>query len=82
MARGLLSPKQIPILVRVSEYASQLSQEENLTFQQFLSENLRKMYPEPPALSGILLKELAAGNCLLLLDGLDKAANDTLSMSN
>ncbi len=41
------SPSQIPILIPVSEYASRLSQEETLTFRQFFSEYLRKLYPEP-----------------------------------
>ncbi len=78
MAQGKLSPRQIPILIRVSDYASRLSQEEDLPFSEFLNEHLCKMYPKPSTLSAILLKEFAAGNCLLLLDGLDEAADDAL----
>ncbi len=88
MARGWLSPRstlpatlaplQIPILIPVSEYASRLSQEETLTFRQFLSEYLRKLYPEPAEQATALLNEFAAGNCLLLLDGLDEASDDAL----
>jgi hypothetical protein len=73
-----LSPGQIPILIRISDYASRLSQEENLPFRQFLGQYLREMYPEPSALPNILLDEFAAGNCLFLLDGLDEAADDAL----
>ncbi len=73
----VLSPKQVPILLRISDYAKRLSTE-NLPFQQFFTDYFDKTYPNLPRLSNRLLGELEKGRCLLLFDGLDEVANDSL----
>ncbi len=69
-----LFPKQIPILIRISDYAKQLSSED-LTFEAFFNKYLAKFHSQLPQL---LLKKLKQGHCLLLFDGLDEVAHDSL----
>lgn len=75
-----MAPTQIPILVRISDYAKALSKPENeqLTFQPFFMDYFRERYPELPNLAERLLAELEKGHCLLLLDGLDEVTSDEL----
>ena len=71
-----MAPTQIPILMRISDYAKALSREENeqLTFEDFFKQH----YAKTPQLGERLLAELEKGRCLLLLDGLDEVTSDEL----
>src|SRR6266571_4179239 len=69
-----LAPKQIPILIRISDYAERLSKA-NLTFEEFFKEYFAKSDPDLPTQ---LIEELENDRCLLLFDGLDEVANDNL----
>ncbi len=75
-----LTPRQIPILIRVSDYAKAMSKPENdsLPLEKFFMEYFEAEYPNSPKLPNRLLQELQDGHCLLLLDGLDEVANDEL----
>lgn len=69
-----LAPAQIPILIRISDYAKTLSKPENemQSFQQFLVDYFRRLNPEQPKLGEQLLDKLEQGHCLVLMDGLDE----------
>jgi hypothetical protein len=67
-----LAPVQIPILLRISEYASRLSSDTQLTFEHFFKDKLGE------ELAHRLLQEMEKGHCLLLFDGLDEVASDSL----
>ena len=80
MARAFLSSRyslpddlyhrQIPILLRISDYAKRLNSE-NISFDQFFNEFFAKFHQELPTR---ILEELQKGNCLMLFDGLDEVA--------
>ncbi len=72
-----LTPRQIPVLIRISNYAKRLDTE-NIPFRQFFTEHIAREFPELTNLSDTLLNELKQGHCLLLFDGLDEVANDSL----
>ncbi|MBA2393924.1 MAG: hypothetical protein H0V70_14415, partial [Ktedonobacteraceae bacterium] len=71
-----MAPTQIPILMRISDYAKVLSKEdsERVTFEDFFKQH----YMKTPLLAERLLAELLKGRCLLLLDGLDEVNSDEL----
>ncbi len=70
--------KQIPILLRISDYAKRLSVEDNLSFKQFFKYRLTEMYSHISGIADRLLAELSNGRCLVLFDGLDEVASDDL----
>ena len=72
-----LASRQIPILIRISDYAKSLDAE-NMPFRQFFTEHIAREYPALTNLSNTLLDELKKGRCLLLFDGLDEVASDSL----
>lgn len=67
-----LSPRQIPILIPISEYKESL-EKHHFSIKQFLSTQLGEIHPDLP---NILLNELASGHCLILFDGLNELASD------
>ncbi len=69
-----LSPKQFPILLRISDYAKQLDTED-LSFEEYFNRRLVRIHPQLPSL---FMNKLKKGRCLLLFDGLDEVANDSL----
>ena len=72
-----LASRQIPILIGISDYAKSLDAE-NMPFRQFFTEHIAREYPTLTNLSNTLLDELKKGHCLLLFDGLDEVASDSL----
>ena len=72
-----LASRQIPILIRISDYAKSLDAE-TMPFRQFFTEHITRAYPELTNLSTTLLDELKKGRCLLLFDGLDEVVSDSL----
>jgi predicted NACHT family NTPase len=91
MARGFNSPSyrlpegisraQIPILLRINDYAKCFDSSKasfklkEPDFKEFLDTELTTINDDLP---GIIDMELAKGNCLLLLDGLDEVISDDL----
>jgi predicted NACHT family NTPase len=78
-----LAIAQLPVLVRIGDYAKQLDAVEKkgdkLSFQTFLTTTyLAKEYTDidTTRLAECLLTALQNGRCLLLLDGLDEVATD------
>src|SRR5207247_1576576 len=69
--------RQIPFLIRISDYAKRLDAEDT-SFWQFFAEYTARAYPELTNLSDTLLEELKKGHCLLLFDGMDEVASDSL----
>ncbi|MEM9219817.1 MAG: tetratricopeptide repeat protein [Cyanobacteria bacterium P01_F01_bin.150] len=73
-----LGPTQLPILFRIADYAERLAKQPSLSLVEYLKQFYRQWeqrYPEPlagDAVATLLLNKMAAGNCLLLLDGLDE----------
>jgi hypothetical protein len=68
----LLSPAQIPILLRIRDYAPRLSANQEYSFEQFFKDQIGNDLAER------LLSEMEKGHCLLLCDGLDEVASDSL----
>ncbi len=77
-----LAPLQIPILLRIRDYAARLNAAEaehkSLSLQQFLKDYLADVYSELPNLLERLRVEMEKGHCLFLFDGLDEVASDDL----
>jgi len=69
-----LSPKQFPILFRISDYSELLATRE-ITFEEFFTQKLAQIHPDLPVR---LLEALENGDCLVLFDGLDEVARDDL----
>ncbi|MEO6888414.1 MAG: hypothetical protein ABI456_04585 [Ktedonobacteraceae bacterium] len=69
-----MAPQQIPVLLRISDYAKRLDVQ-SLTFEEFFRESFNK---KQPMLADRLDEELQKGRCLLLFDGLDEVASDSL----
>ncbi len=69
-----LSPAQIPLLIRISDYV-QLLNAESVPFHEFLR---RKLAETDHALPDIIQGELAKGNVLFLFDGLDEVVSDLI----
>jgi predicted NACHT family NTPase len=67
-----LSPAQIPILLRIRDYAPRLSANQEYSFEQFFKDQIGNDLAER------LLSEMEKGHCLLLCDGLDEVASDSL----
>lgn len=82
-----LVPAQIPILIRISDYAFPLIEQQNVMsraynangrahlVKAFLQHELETI---DQALSAIIWDALVDGQCLLLFDGLDEVASDSL----
>jgi hypothetical protein len=72
-----LRPKQIPILLRISDYAKRLGrpETESQSFKDFLVQQIFRIHTELPSK---LLDELQKGHCLVLLDGLDEVTSDSM----
>jgi NACHT domain len=72
-----LKPKQIPILLRISDYTKQLARQEaeKPSFKDFLIQQASRIHTELPSR---LFHELQSGHCLVLLDGLDEVTSDSM----
>ncbi len=72
-----LRPKQIPILLRISDYVKQLVRQETEkpSIKDYLIQQASRIHSELPSK---LLDELQQGHCLVLLDGLDEVTNDSI----
>ncbi|WP_420115672.1 NACHT domain-containing protein [Micromonospora sp.] len=82
-ARALIAGEQVrgrgalfPIYLRIGEYARQGFPE--LGIGEFLSGQLRRAECTLPGLTDLLRRQLDAGRCLVLLDGLDEIASAEL----
>jgi len=64
----------IPILLRISDFAKYLESGSS-SFKKFFAEQFSEIQADLPSR---LLDELAKGHCLLLFDGLDEVASDSL----
>ena len=60
----------LPIIVPLSAFAAALVQEPDLSLEDYLPRHFAAL--ELPGLGGLFVEELAAGRCLVLLDGLDE----------
>lgn len=80
MGDTLISMQQIPILLRIQDYANYIvdTKEQHPTFKKFFDQYLDKEFAPIDRISLRLEHELRRGRCLLLFDGLDEVANDTL----
>jgi len=72
-----LGQVRLPILFRIADYAERLAQQPDLTMVDYLKQFYRQWerYFEPSdgdAVANLLLDKMRAGDCLLLLDGLDE----------
>src|SRR6266487_4180448 len=75
-----LYPDQIPIFLRVSDYAKRLSVE-SISLEEHLKDHFARLYRDLPELTAALLNKLRQGCCLVLFDGLDEVASDSLRRS-
>jgi hypothetical protein len=79
LAQELL-PLQLPVLLRIGDYARQLETDklsiQQFPFDRFLKEHLASVYSEHAA--RIVDEEMQHGRCLFLLDGLDEVASNTV----
>ncbi|MEV6692949.1 NACHT domain-containing protein [Micromonospora sp. NPDC051196] len=73
------APKRFPIYLRVGEYAQH--GHPRLGIGEFLAEHLRRNECRTPGLADLLQRQLDAGRCLVLLDGLDEIASADLRRS-
>ncbi len=64
-----LSPRQIPILLRINDYTKRLQEHNDLSFEQFFREQHKKYHD-------LLIDKMEQGGCLVLIDGLDEADRD------
>ena len=60
----------LPIILPLSAFAAALAQEPDLSLDDYLPRHFAAL--ELPGLGGLFAEELAAGRCLVLLDGLDE----------
>jgi tetratricopeptide (TPR) repeat protein len=73
-----LGQTRLPILFRIADYAERLAKQPSLSLVEYLKQFYRQWeqrYREPlagEAVATLLLNKMAAGDCLLLLDGLDE----------
>ena len=72
-----LGETRLPILFRIADYAERLAKQPDLSLVDYLKQFYRQWerYFEPSdgeGVAALLLDSMAAGNCLLLLDGLDE----------
>lgn len=66
--------KKLPILLFLRDHADHIIKNSNYRLENAIHENLaQKHIPQPPA--NWFPKQLRAGKCLILLDGLDEVAN-------
>ncbi|MEO1127037.1 MAG: NACHT domain-containing protein, partial [Cyanobacteria bacterium J06639_16] len=76
-----LGQTRLPILFRIADYAERLAKQPSLSLVDYLKQFYRQWeqrYSEPlagEAVATLLLNKMAAGDCLLLLDGLDEVFN-------
>ena len=71
-----LKPVQIPLLVSLGHYATERSKVPDLSLRAFLEQELAK-FPIP-GLPQFIIDQLKAGNCLILLDGLDEVSDQQM----
>ena len=64
-----LSPRQIPILLRITDYTKRLQEHNDLSLEQFFREQHKKYHD-------LLRDKMEQGGCLVLIDGLDEADRD------
>jgi len=78
-----LGPARFPILLRIAEYAED-GRWKKLALSEYLDDYCRLHECSTTGLAGLLAAELAGGNCLVLLDGLDEIVNagDRLGIVN
>jgi hypothetical protein len=83
----IYSPPQIPLLLRIGDYAAYLVDPEHKIPRQtgtdgrshlFMAFMRQKLEEIDRGLPDIILEALAQGRCLVLLDGLDEVASDDL----
>jgi hypothetical protein len=72
------SLRRIPVLLRVSDYAKQLSRTADLSVEQFFTKQVSETFHELHTIATHLLDEMKKGRCLILFDGLDEVASDAL----
>jgi hypothetical protein len=81
-----LAPAQIPILIRIDDYAKYLSDHarqsvnmpgQELSFKTFFEGRLARIESELPS---AIKRAISAGRCLLLFDGLDEVATDEMRL--
>ncbi len=71
-----LTPTLLPILLRLGEYASTREQTPDITLIDYLCQVQAKR--SLPGLSDFIQQELALGNCLVMLDGLDEVSDPAM----
>jgi len=67
---GLEEEPPLPIILSLSAFAAALTQEPDLSLDEYMPRHFVAL--ELPGLGGLFAEELAAGRCLVLLDGLDE----------
>jgi formylglycine-generating enzyme required for sulfatase activity/energy-coupling factor transporter ATP-binding protein EcfA2 len=67
---GLDEKPLLPVILPLSAFAAALTQEPDLSLDDYLPRHFAAL--ELPGLGGLFAEELAAGRCLVLLDGLDE----------
>jgi tetratricopeptide (TPR) repeat protein/energy-coupling factor transporter ATP-binding protein EcfA2 len=72
-----LGQVRLPILFRIADYAEHLAKQPDLTLVDYLKQFYRQWEryfesSDGDAVANLLLDKMAAGDCLLLLDGLDE----------
>ncbi|HKF39032.1 MAG TPA: hypothetical protein VKB35_19200, partial [Ktedonobacteraceae bacterium] len=70
---SILSPILVPLLIRLSEYAAECKQNPNLSLTDYMEKALRRF--DIRQLAPVVEKRLAAGRCLIMLDGLDEVSD-------
>src|SRR5581483_1999879 len=72
------SLRRIPILLKIGDYAKQLVNTADLSVEQFFTKQLAEAFQIVPAIAPRLLDEIKRGRGLILFDGLDEVASDSL----
>ncbi len=68
-----LRPTLVPVLLRLREYAGDCEQTPDLTLENYLQRILDRL--NIPGVDAYVLKNLKAGRCLVMFDGLDEVSD-------